>query len=79
MVQQMQAAIAALNLPHAASTVASQVTLSFGIACLQHAGTTPDATAIAPTPEALVDQADQALYKAKSQGRNRYHLSYLTA
>ncbi|WP_163685923.1 sensor domain-containing diguanylate cyclase [Leptolyngbya iicbica] len=78
-VQQMQAAIAALNLPHAASTVASQVTLSFGIACLQHAGTTPDATAIAPTPEALVDQADQALYKAKSQGRNRYHLSYLTA
>ncbi|GGJ35692.1 diguanylate cyclase domain-containing protein [Deinococcus roseus] len=60
----------ALHLPHAASEVAEQVTLSLGV--------------VSVLPETgmrvqdLVQQADQALYHSKQQGRNRataFHLS----
>lgn len=51
-----------LQIPHAASTTAEQVTLSVG--CASHV----------PTPgedvQLLIDAADQALYQAKRQGRN---------
>lgn len=61
--EQMQAAIAALQIAHNDSRVASHLTLSMGIA-----------TTIPTTdrsPNTLVDDADQQLYLAKQQGRNR--------
>lgn len=57
-------AVIALNIPHQTSTVSHQVTVSIGISCL------------IPTVdfsfEHLIYQADQSLYLAKQQGRNRY-------
>lgn len=55
-----------LNLSHVTSTVSDRVTLSIGIASL-----VPD---LAASPQILVDAADQALYRAKNLGRNRYCL-----
>lgn len=53
-----------LALPHPASPVAGRVTLSGGITtCLPDGGT---------TPESMVMRADEALYAAKSQGRDRF-------
>lgn len=56
-------AVAALQMPHAASPVARVVTVSVGVA------------ALAPHPEAdsetLLRHADDALYSAKMMGRNR--------
>lgn len=67
--QRMRSAIAALAIPHTQSQVSPQVTLSLGIAV------------VVPTldiqPQALIAQADQALYQAKHQGRNRA-IAYLT-
>ena len=74
-VEQIQAAIATLRLPHAASSVASQITLSFGIACVYKEDTATLSQPSAPTSETLIHMADQALYQAKSQGRNRYEIS----
>jgi diguanylate cyclase (GGDEF)-like protein/PAS domain S-box-containing protein len=78
-VRQMQAAIAALHLPHATSEVAAQVTLSFGIACLHKTNLTVAAPDLAPPQTSLINQADQALYQAKSQGRDRYAIRLMTA
>lgn len=55
--------IAALAIPHRASLVIPVVTLSIGVAAF-----TPGANA---DPQALIATADQALYRAKEQGRNR--------
>ncbi len=49
-------------LPHEYSGVASHITMSIGISSTK---------AGAETPTALLKQADQALYQAKEQGRNR--------
>lgn len=61
----MRAALAEANIPHEASPVCSQVTLSIGIGCkiplLQDA---PDA-------RALIEEADRNLYLAKHEGRNQ--------
>jgi diguanylate cyclase (GGDEF)-like protein len=59
----MREAVAALALPHEASTTAQVVTISVGVACLKASRQT--------TPDMLIQQADQALYRAKHQGRNR--------
>lgn len=59
----IQAEIANLNIPHAYSEVAHQVTLSIGTATI-----VPDDT---KTLQALIATADAALYEAKQQGRNR--------
>lgn len=62
--QVIQQTIHELAIPHLPSSVKSIVTISIGI------------SAILPTPEIspheLIEQADQALYKAKQQGRDRY-------
>jgi diguanylate cyclase (GGDEF)-like protein len=55
--------IQALNIPHDDSPVASRVTVSMGLA---HVGIETQMGA-----EALLKLADQALYQAKNQGRNR--------
>jgi diguanylate cyclase (GGDEF)-like protein len=59
----IQRSIAELNIPHEASTVASRLTLSIGAALIL-----PSANR---THEGLIQLADEALYSAKEQGRNR--------
>ena len=59
----IQRSIAELNIPHDASRVASRLTVSVGAALIL-----PSAHR---TPEGLVQLADEALYSAKEQGRNR--------
>lgn len=44
----------------------STVTISLGIASIL--------PTIEVRPNTLIDQADQALYRAKQQGRDRFHL-----
>lgn len=59
--------VASLNISHPGSEVAPVLTLSVGVA------------SVVPAPEqrssSLVQQADLALYRAKSEGRNRIHLA----
>jgi diguanylate cyclase (GGDEF)-like protein len=56
-------AVAALNLPHPASLTAPFLTVSVGVATATGSGCF--------TPEALIAEADHALYAAKIAGRNR--------
>jgi diguanylate cyclase (GGDEF)-like protein len=59
--------IEGMSIPHVRSGASSSVSLSQGIA------------SIVPThdtkPETVIELADQALYQAKQQGRNRYIVS----
>jgi diguanylate cyclase (GGDEF)-like protein len=59
----IQRSIAELNIPHDASRVASRLTVSVGAALIL-----PNSNR---TPDGLVQLADEALYSAKEQGRNR--------
>jgi diguanylate cyclase (GGDEF)-like protein len=59
----IQRSIAQLNIPHEASRVASRLTVSIGAAFVL-----PGANR---TPDGLIQLADEALYSAKEQGRNR--------
>jgi len=59
----IQRSIAQLNIPHDASRVANRLTVSIGAAIVL-----PGANR---TPDGLVQLADEALYSAKEQGRNR--------
>lgn len=61
--ERLRRAVAALAIPHAGSTTAGHVTLCVGVAVLEGPGFEQFDT--------LLDQADQALYRAKTQGRNR--------
>lgn len=60
---QIQAAIAAFNLPHPDSPISDRVTVSLGVSS-QIPGVTG-------TPAILLTHADAALYKAKHAGRDR--------
>jgi diguanylate cyclase (GGDEF)-like protein len=59
--------VAGLAIEHARSGISPNVTLSQGVASLVPGRDT--------SPEELVKLADQALYQAKQQGRNRYVIS----
>ncbi len=61
--EQMREAVMALGIVHAESKVSEQVTISMGVAC-----TIPSQDA---RPEMLLRHADEALYRAKHQGRNQ--------
>lgn len=61
--ERLRAAVEALGLAHAASSAGTVVTVSLGTATVL-----PTADG---SPDALVALADQALYQAKQQGRNR--------
>ena len=61
--QQLCQDIANLNIPHATSPTAPNVTISIGVAsCIPTAEL---------SPEALIAQADALLYQAKHSGRNQ--------
>ncbi len=59
----IQRSIAELNIPHEASRVASRLTVSIGAA-----NVLPGANR---SPDGFIQLADEALYSAKEQGRNR--------
>ncbi len=61
--QKMRGTVKRLKIAHAGSLVNRHVTLSFGVACA-----TPH---LKSSPKTLVAVADQALYQAKEQGRDR--------
>jgi len=56
-------AVQLLNIPHSKSSAGNIVTISVGVSAI-----VPDDGSSIPQ---LVEQADQALYRAKSGGRNR--------
>ncbi len=61
--------IAKLKIPHSHSTESPYVTLSMGVATLIDSGVTLSATNL--LEKSLIESADQALYLAKHNGRNR--------
>ena len=68
--ERLRSEIEALGLEHKHSLVTDHVTISVGAAATLPAGDT--------TPEALIEAADQALYSAKKEGRNRVRTAGLT-
>ena len=62
--EQLRAQVQAKHIAHAFSDVADHVSISLGVAAIQ-----PDSLT---TPENLITKADEALYKAKESGRNRF-------
>ncbi|MEI7892174.1 MAG: diguanylate cyclase, partial [Myxococcales bacterium] len=66
----IRSTLESLALPHDQSPL-GRVTVSIGIAVQ-----VPDAE---PTPVGLLRMADDALYLAKAQGRNRVHLATCTS
>ncbi|NES67278.1 MAG: diguanylate cyclase, partial [Okeania sp. SIO2D1] len=60
--ERIRQAIQLLAIPHERSEVSSVVSVSMGVVCVIP---TTDSS-----PETLISMADQAMYKAKQQGRN---------
>ncbi|NJN23772.1 MAG: GGDEF domain-containing protein [Acaryochloridaceae cyanobacterium RL_2_7] len=65
--ERLRAAVETLQIPHAKSQVNTVVTISGGVAY--------QAAATVWTKQAIIDQADAALYQAKRQGRNQMVLA----
>jgi diguanylate cyclase (GGDEF)-like protein len=63
-VETVRVALQSLQIPHAASAVATHITLSAGIACL--------VPALNSSCQQLIAAADTALYQAKAAGRNAW-------
>ena len=63
----MQSQIRLLEMVHPDSPIADRVTISMGVAVCQPGN--------GDNPEKLIARADQALYQAKSQGRNQIFLA----
>jgi diguanylate cyclase (GGDEF)-like protein/PAS domain S-box-containing protein len=61
--QKVCRAVAALRIPHEYSTINKYITLSLGVSTA--------IPSLGKSPENLIQEADNALYKAKEQGRNR--------
>jgi diguanylate cyclase (GGDEF)-like protein len=61
--EKMRAQVEALRIPHASSQVSDRVTISIGVAAV----VPPEKS----EPAVLIAAADQALYRAKREGRNR--------
>ena len=61
--EQLRQRVESLALPHAASPVIPQVTISVGVACV--------VPQLGYQPRQLVEQADRQLYLAKARGRNQ--------
>lgn len=61
--ERLRLAIEEMGLPHPASQVGKQVTVSIGVSAI--------VPQIGQASAVLIDQADQALYRAKNTGRNR--------
>ncbi len=61
--KQILTAIASLEIPHKTAKVSDVITISLGGASL--------VATVEQNPEILINQADQALYRAKSHGHNR--------
>jgi diguanylate cyclase (GGDEF)-like protein len=59
----MRVVIEQLKIPHKASTVSPYITLSLGVSTMIPTSAQP--------PDAIVKDADNALYEAKRLGRNR--------
>ncbi|HEY9701797.1 MAG TPA: diguanylate cyclase, partial [Allocoleopsis sp.] len=61
--EEMRQAIANLAIPHQNSNISDRITLSMGIAS--------EMPTLEKSVEILISHADQALYTAKKQGRNK--------
>ncbi len=61
--QQLHATLSQTAVPHPTSPVSELVTISIGAACIE--------PGIGRQPEGFIQLADEALYSAKEQGRNR--------
>lgn len=64
--ERVRTAIELLAMPHSGSSVAPVVTVSAGVAVAETGRT---------TSQALVERADEALYRAKERGRNRVEVA----
>ena len=65
--ESLRTLLESMAIPHAYSSVADFVTVSLGVACIQPV----PADNPRQTLRGLIETADQGLYKAKEQGRNR--------
>ena len=70
--ERLRRAVADLSLAHARATTAQHVTVSLGLACLRPQWPAQSQPEPLQGPVRLIKLADQALYQAKSAGRNRW-------